>query len=97
MRKFIKGAFEIQQNVANVDAFAEQHQSAFDQWVAWADKVDVGISLGTSDDNTFLCEYHVVGQTVAYCKGLVAELKQMIKTEFPKMSSLWQGSGDTLY
>lgn len=97
MKKFIKGTFELELNVADLVAFEEQHKVAINGWIDWANRFGVALNLGTSDDNTYLCEYKIVGATASYCKGLASELRQMIKSEFPKTRSLWQGSGDILF
>ena len=97
MKKFIQGSFEIDKNVTDTDLFVKKNKSYIDNLFAWADKFGVEMTLGTSDDNTCLCEYKIVGNTVSMCKGILSELKSMLKTEFPKTKSLWQGSGDVLW
>ena len=53
--------------------------------------------MGTSEDNTYLVEYKVIGNTLAYCKGIVAELKSMLKKEWKKTNSVFQANGDVLW
>ena len=94
MKKFIKGAFELDENVIDLVAHEEKHKIALEEIVEWANNAGVAILFGTSEDNTYLCEYKIVGKTVAFCKGLASELKALLKDEFPKTKMVWQGTGD---
>lgn len=96
MKKFIKGTFELDQNVINLEEYEATHKRAIDEIFDWANSFDVGINMGTSDDNTYLLEYKIVGHTASFCKGVLAELKSILKDEWKKTKSLWQGSGDIL-
>lgn len=97
MKKFIKGTFELDQNVIDLEGYEEQHKRAIEEILDWAESYDVGINMGTSDDNTYLIEYKIVGKTASFCKGVLAELRSMLKDEWKKTKSLWQGSGDILW
>lgn len=97
MRKFIKGTFELNQNITDLDEYEKQHETMLNNLIEWAKRFNVSINIGTSDDNTYLCEYKIVGNTASYCKGLCSELRQMLKAEYPKTKSIWQGSGDVLF
>ena len=48
----------------------------------FANKHDVAFNLGYSNDNGLVATYQAEGITSAYCKGMVAEMKQMIKDTF---------------
>ena len=97
MKKFIKGAFELDQNVINLEDYEAKHKTAIEEIIAWANHYDIGINMGTADDNTYLIEYKIVGKTKSFCNGLLAELKSMLKEEWAKISLVWQGSGDVLW
>lgn len=97
MKKFIKGTFELDQNVVNLEEYEEKHKRAIEEIIDWANSFDVGINIGTSDDNTYLIEYKIVGKTASFCKGLLSELRQILKEHWPKPKSLWQGSGDIIF
>lgn len=97
MKKFIKGTFELDQDVVNLEEYEEKHKRAIEEIIDWANDFNVGINMGTSDDNTYLIEYKIVGKTASFCKGLLSELKSMLKDEWKKTKSLWQGSGDILW
>lgn len=47
-----------------------------------ADKHDVSFSLGYNGGNQLVASYEAEGKTSAYCKGMVAEIKQMLKDAF---------------
>lgn len=97
MKKFIKGTFELERNVVNLKEYEEKHKHAIMEIFDWAASFDIAIRVGTSNDNTYLLEYKIVGNTASLCKGLLSELKSMIKDEWKKATSLWQGSGDILW
>ena len=97
MNKFIKGCFELDKNVTDLDAYEEKKKIGLDRLINWANEMEIGLKFGTSDDNTYLCEYKIVCKTAALCKGILSELKYELKSVFPKVKSLWQGSGNTLY
>lgn len=96
MKKYIRGTFELEQNVTDLDEFEKQHKTMMTNLPEWLERHDVKFVMGTSDDNTYLCEYTIVGATASYCKGLCSELKQLLKTEFPKIKLLYQESGNLI-
>ena len=96
MRKFIKGTFELR-HVADLDAFEKNHHAAIEELIEWADDRRIALRFGMSDDGAYLCEYKVVGNTVSYCKGMVAELKQRLKAEFFRCKSLIQLYGNIMF
>lgn len=97
MKKFIKGTFELDQNIIDLKEYEEKHRKAIEKIVSWADTFDIGINMGTADDNSYLIEYKIVGKTKSFCNGLLSELKSMLKDEWKKISVVWQGSGDVLW
>lgn len=50
--------------------------------IDFADKHGVYINIGWSNDGGLVATYEAEGKTSAYCKGMVAEIKQMLKDEF---------------
>jgi hypothetical protein len=48
----------------------------------FANKHDVGFELGYDNDDGLIATYHAEGKTSAYCKGMIAEIKQMLKDIF---------------
>ena len=96
MRKFVRGTLQLEEYVEDTDAYTEKHRKFLESMVAWADRMDVQITFGASNDNAYLCEYVIIGNTKQYCNGLFSELKEMLKPVFPKVKTLFQGSGDKL-
>lgn len=94
MRKFIRGTLQLEEYVEDTEAYTKKHRKFLEGIVAWAERMDVQITFGTSNDNAYLCEYVIIGNTQQYCKGLFSELKEMLKPVFPKLKNLFQGSGD---
>lgn len=50
--------------------------------IEFANKHDIGFNMGFSTDNHLVVTSEVEGITSAYCKGMVAEVKQMLKDAF---------------
>lgn len=50
--------------------------------VDFAEKHDVSIQFGYDADGAFMASYAANGITSAYCKGMMAEIKQMLKDTF---------------
>ena len=97
MKKFIKGTFELDKDVINLEEYEDNHTIAIEEIIDWANSYNVAINMGTSDDNTYLLEYKIVGKTASLCKGLLSELRSMLKDEWKKAQSVWQASGDILW
>ena len=96
MRNFIEGTFELDHDVIDLISYEDAHEKALKQIIEWGDDEGIVIVFGTSDDNTYLCQYQTICNTSAMCKGLVAELKHMLKSEFKKTKSILQYSGTCL-
>ncbi len=97
MKKFIKGAFELDQNVTNLEEYEKEHKWAIDYIIGWGNKYQADVVIGLSKDNKYLLEYRIVGNTVVYCKELLSKLKSFLKDEWKKPKLLWQISGKTFY
>lgn len=93
-KKFIRGTFELEKNVTDLVSFEQPKMPQLMKIIEWAKKNGVGVTFGTSADDTYLCEFDVTAQTIQMCKGYVAELKSMLKDIFPKASKIveWQGN-----
>lgn len=94
MKKFVRGTLQHEELVEDVEKYTEEHRNFLETMVEWADRMEMQITFGASSDNAYLCEYIIVGGTMRYCKGVFAELKEMLKPVFPKVKSLFQSSGD---
>jgi len=94
MKKFIKGTLELDKNVTDLVAYEKPKTKQLEALVKWCDRFNVAIQCGTSDDNTYLCEYRIVAQTKALCNGLFRELKEILHESFPYVKTLWQASGN---
>ena len=62
-----------------------EHKKVIDEVIDWCNKLDLCIVFGGTADNKYICEYAFSGLTKAYLKGLVAELKAMLKSDFPQI------------
>ena len=50
--------------------------------IDFANKHEVIITIGYGKENELIAIYEVNGKTSAYCKGMIAEIKQMLKDAF---------------
>lgn len=48
----------------------------------FTNKHDIGFMIGYNRENNLVAIYEIEGKTSAYCKGMVAEIKQMLKDAF---------------
>ena len=60
MKKFIKGTFEIEKNITDLEAYEETHKAGIDRLIDFAKRFGINYQCGTSDDNTYLCEFKIV-------------------------------------
>lgn len=92
-RRFIEGRFELDKNVSDLIKYEEEREEFLKAILEWGNDNKIGILFGTSQDNTYMCEFNVVCNTSAMCKGYVAELKNKLKKMFPKAKIIMQMSG----
>ena len=98
MKKFIKGTFEIEKNVADLEAYEQKHKDGIDRMIDFANSFGIQYQCGTSDDNTYLCEYKIVSNTARMCNSLLAEFKSYLKDAYGKVPKvIWQAKGDQLW
>lgn len=50
--------------------------------VDFANKHEIIFTIGYNRENDLVAVYEAEGETSAYCKGMVAEIKQMLKEAF---------------
>jgi myosin-crossreactive antigen len=60
----------------------EQIKTMVQPVLNFTDKHDIEFKLYYNDKNELISDYEAEGKTSAYCKGMVAEVKQMIKDAF---------------
>lgn len=96
MKKFVQGSFALDRNVVDLEGYEKPITNDLNSILEWGTKHGAYICFGTSADDTYLCEYKIVANTIQCCKGLSKELKSMLKPIFPKIQLLWEGSGDIL-
>lgn len=94
-QRYVRGSFTLESNVIDLQAYYEQHKSKLDEIVAWANTLNIYVGFGTSEDHTYLCEYEVYERTAQMCKGVVAELKTMLKSEWKNVQLGYQVEGYT--
>ena len=61
---------------------AEQIKTMVQHIIDFTNKHDIRFILGCDEQNKLFSTYEVEGITSAYCKGMVAEVKQMLKDAF---------------
>ena len=97
MKKFIKGTFELDKNIADVDAYSKFYESHLKEIIEWAEEHSIAMRFGTSDNNKYLCEYKVTGSTKKICKEFVADIKRELKAVWPKAQSVFEVYGEQVF
>lgn len=95
-RRVIEGTFELDKNVSDLIKYEEEREEFLKEILEWGNRNEIGIAFGTSQDDTYMCEFSVVCNTSAMCKGYVAELKNKLKKMFPKARIVMQFNGTCL-
>ena len=93
MRRFIEGTFELDENVTDLIKYEKERKEFLKEVVKWSKNNDIEILFGASEDNYYLCQFDIVANTLAMCKGYVAELKSKLKKQFPKIKLVYQANG----
>ena len=94
-KKFVRGSFTLDKNITDLDAYYAKHKATIDGICEWADKVGMYVAFGTSDGDTYLCQYETVQFTKAMCSGLSNELKARLKAEWKSSVQFgYQAFGD---
>jgi len=75
--KFTKGTLLIETKIPN-----ENKDETAKIICDWADKYKMYVCFGYDERGEYLCEYEKEGRTQLFCKGCVAELKDLIKVSF---------------
>lgn len=65
-------------NIEDDESLAKRFAKAVD----FANKVDAVLQAGRNNDGKVLYIVEARGETSAYCKGVVAEIKQLVKDAF---------------
>ena len=96
MKRFIEGTFELDENVTDLVKYEEERKEFLKEIIEWSKNNNIRILLGASEDNYYLCQFDIVANTLAMCKGYVAELKSKLKTQFPKIKLVYQANGEVM-
>ena len=93
MARYIQGTFELDNDVFDLIKYEEEREEFLKEIIKWATDNNFNIRFGTTIDDRYLCEFDVVANTSAMCKGVVAELKHKLKKVFPKAQIVRQFNG----
>ena len=97
MKKIIKGAYKINDEIVNLNDFVEKNNVIFRFLIKFADDNNIGFNIGTSNKGDILCEYIVIKQTLKECKITLLEFKKKLKMIFKKVETLYEQIGDKLF
>ena len=97
MKKFIKGTFELDQNIVNEEEYFQFYEPHLNEIIEWAEEHGIAMRFGVSDNNKYLCEYKVTGNTKKICKEFVADIKRELKAVWPKARSILEISGEQVF
>lgn len=74
---FIMGKIQIHTKLSE-----EQTAKLPEELCDWCDERQISCTFGYTKDKEYLCQYQANGCTPAYCKGIAAEFKYVIKVRF---------------
>lgn len=94
MKSFVKGTIELDKNVHDLAAYEKAREPSLLDIIDFADQLGIAIRFGTSEDDTYLVEYQIIGETKSYCRGLLSELKQKLRLTWSRPTVLFQASGN---
>jgi hypothetical protein len=97
MKKFIKGTLELDENVTDLESYEKKKEVYLKAIRNFCDQFDIEYTMGTSDDNYYLIEYAIRGNTKSLCKGILTEFKALLKRYFPYVKLVWQQEGNILW
>ena len=97
MKKIIKGAYKINDEIVNLNDFVEKNNAIFRFLIKFANDNNIGFNIGTSNKGDILCEYIVIKQTLKECKIALLEFKKKLKMIFKKVETLYEANGDKLF
>ena len=92
--QIIKGVYILDRDIYDLDAVIKTHKSGLQEIGEWMLKNDVSFAFGCTPDHYFVCEYKCGGETRAFVKGMSAEIKAMLKKEFPSIKESYQMCGE---
>lgn len=90
---FIRGSWLLEKNVDDSDAYYEQHKTAIESILKWADELHVYASFCVSEDKTYLCEYGMLCDMKSMCSVLSDDLKEMLESEWKDIRLGYQRRG----
>lgn len=97
MKKFIKGMFKLDEDVVELEAYEELHSVALREIIDYAENHHMDARFGTAEDDTYLMEFVIRGETQQYCKGILSGLRALLKKEWKgKVDILYQASGELI-
>lgn len=96
-KKFIRGTIEIEGNVTDLEAFEIRHAPMLKSILDWGDFNQIMLRFGTSEDNTYLCEFNIRADTAKMCKGYLSVLAEKLKAINKKARVIFQAEGNVLW
>lgn len=91
--EIVKGLFVLDKDIYDSEAMYKSHKGAIDDIIDWGNKLNLFVGFGSLSDHSYGCQYEMHGLTKTYLKGLVSELKTMLKSEFPNFKESFQMFG----
>ena len=75
---YCKQEVQIKTKITDEEAIKTLAQPIID----FANKHEISFTIGYKRENDLVAVYEADGKTSAYCKGMIAEIKQMLKEVF---------------
>lgn len=96
MKTFIKGTFRLAQNVKDLESYENAHRAALESIIDFANHNDISVTFGTMDDDSYAVEYRIVKKNHTVCNNVLTDLKAKLRSEWGKITNLFQAAGDYL-
>lgn len=90
MKYFINGVWVLDENVVDSATYEEKYSEIIEEIITWASGCGVKIRFWVADDNTYVIQYAIIGETESFCESLCDELESMLKYGWKKAGMLWQ-------
>ena len=85
MKSFIEGTIELDKNVHDLVEYENARRAAIQDLLDFADGTGLEFQLGTSEDDTYMIQYKIIGKTYTYCNGILVELKAKLRQTWRKI------------
>lgn len=93
MDRFIRGAFCLDWDVTDMEAWEAKHMKQLEKVGEFCNTFEIEFQCGTTEHDRYIIEYRIISSTAQRCNSLYRELRDLIKEYFDKPEELHQFGG----